>query len=410
MLKKLLCFCVSLAISACMLSACGGSDSSSNASSGSSDNSASSDVTAITPDQAASVEINKGSMTIDGQTVDTSDLVVMSIGGYDIKFDEFRYYWLTYSDSYKEVGADLSDPEVLKAMKTTIENELLGLYGVLALGRDNGVTFDDEIQKQADDAYNSLIGNFTSLDGYKDALEEAHMTDALIREHYYDSYCYSRVGAELTAPNSPLAKTKEDFLAAVDNGDFCKTLNLLVPYSCGAELTEEDKEGWDELTVSQKSAKYNSAYELLTNEEKEKAKAKAKSIADEVLAKVNAGEDFYQLMSEYNLDPGMTPKDAEDVTSVDGYYITKDYSFVQEYIDGAFALEENQTSGLVETSYGYHIIKRLPLDMDYINENADSMAEEYSTAYINKAINDYMDAVEIKYCEYYDKLTADSIT
>ena len=79
-------------------------------------------------------------------------------------------------------------------------------------------------------------------------------------------------------------------------------------------------------------------------------KADAKKKAEDVLAKVNAGQDFDALIAEYNDDPGATDE---------GYTFAKDGSMVPEFEEASFALEIGQTSGLVETSYGYHIIKRL---------------------------------------------------
>ncbi len=96
-------------------------------------------------------------------------------------------------------------------------------------------------------------------------------------------------------------------------------------------------------------------------EDQEAAKADAKKKAEEVLAKVNAGEDFDKLVEEYNQDPGMTEK---------GYTFANDGTMVQEFADAAFALEVGKVSGLVETDYGYHIIKRVERVAaveDYIN-------------------------------------------
>ena len=37
---------------------------------------------------------------------------------------------------------------------------------------------------------------------------------------------------------------------------------------------------------------------------------------------------------------------------------------LQPFYDAASQLQENEISGIVETTAGYHIIKRLPLDED----------------------------------------------
>lgn len=387
-----------------MLSACGNGSSSSGASGSDSASSAAS----LTPEEAAKVQVET-SLTIDGEKIDTTDLVMCTVNGMEVPFDEFRFYWMTCCESYSQAGMDLTDADTLQAVKNAVEQQLLDTYGVISMGLENGVTYGDDQKTAAQDSYEDLISNFDSAQSYKEALEAQHMTDQMVRDYYYNSMCYSLAGNSLTSDSGPFAKTKDDFLKAVEAGEFSRTLNLLIPYSCGAELSAEDMEAWDELTVSEKSSKYDAAYQKLSADEQKAAQEKAKKLADEVLEKVKAGEDFYKLIDEYNLDPGMSLNDENDITSITGYYITKDYSFVQEYIDGAFALKEGETSDLVETSYGYHIIKRLPLDMDYINENTDDMAAEYSEAYINKAIYDYIDSVKVEYNEYYDKLTADSI-
>jgi parvulin-like peptidyl-prolyl isomerase len=78
--------------------------------------------------------------------------------------------------------------------------------------------------------------------------------------------------------------------------------------------------------------------------------------AEEVLAKVKAGGDFTALANEYTEDPGN--KDMRTGKSQGGLYDWKSRdSYVKEFSDAAWALEAGQTSDIVETQFGYHIIK-----------------------------------------------------
>ncbi len=81
--------------------------------------------------------------------------------------------------------------------------------------------------------------------------------------------------------------------------------------------------------------------------------AEAKTKADEVLAKAQAGEDFDALITQYNEDPGMA-------SNADGYIFTEG-DMVQEFEDMTKSLQPGEI-GMCETSFGYHIIKRLALD------------------------------------------------
>jgi hypothetical protein len=89
--------------------------------------------------------------------------------------------------------------------------------------------------------------------------------------------------------------------------------------------------------------------EELSDSEKRKVKSKAQT----VLKKAKSGSDFDALIKEYGEDPGME-------YSADGYLFTTG-EMVEEFEKAAFELEENEISDIVETAYGYHIIKKLPL-------------------------------------------------
>ncbi len=92
----------------------------------------------------------------------------------------------------------------------------------------------------------------------------------------------------------------------------------------------------------------------------------AASAAQAVAEQLAKGADFDALFNEYM---------GEDY-SAEAYLFGKGY-MVDEFDTAARALAVGQTSGAVQTAYGWHIIHRLPLDWDYIEENLDTVTEEY---------------------------------
>ena len=115
-----------------------------------------------------------------------------------------------------------------------------------------------------------------------------------------------------------------------------------------------------------------------------------------MLEKARAGEDFNALMVEYNEDPG-EPEE--------GYYFPAGV-MVQEFEDASFALKDGEISDIVETSYGYHIIKRLPMDESYIDAHLLDLAADSS---VNEQMQQEMDerlrAGDIWYCGEYDQIS-----
>jgi len=81
-----------------------------------------------------------------------------------------------------------------------------------------------------------------------------------------------------------------------------------------------------------------------------KTDAAAKATAEEVLKKIKAGGDFAALAKQYSTDPG-----SKDTGGELGYFGKG--KMVPAFEQAAFALQPGQVSGLVKTSFGYHIIQ-----------------------------------------------------
>ncbi|NLK41936.1 MAG: hypothetical protein GX298_07765 [Planctomycetes bacterium] len=90
---------------------------------------------------------------------------------------------------------------------------------------------------------------------------------------------------------------------------------------------------------------------ILTQGKSDEEKAEAKKKIEEVLKKAKAGEDFAALAKEYSEDPGSKDNGGE--------YTFPRGQMVPEFEEVAFTLKEGQISDIVETQYGYHVIKKL---------------------------------------------------
>jgi len=82
-----------------------------------------------------------------------------------------------------------------------------------------------------------------------------------------------------------------------------------------------------------------------------RSRADAKKRAEEVAAKAKSGRDFSALVAEYSDDPAAKEREG----SVGKFTREK---MAKPFSDAAFALAVGESSGAVETPFGFHVIKR----------------------------------------------------
>ena len=83
--------------------------------------------------------------------------------------------------------------------------------------------------------------------------------------------------------------------------------------------------------------------------------AAKKARASEILLMAKSGKDFAALANKFTEDPGN--KDAEGRPQGGIYKDVTRGKMVPQFEQAALALEPGQISDLVETDYGYHILK-----------------------------------------------------
>ncbi len=125
----------------------------------------------------------------------------------------------------------------------------------------------------------------------------------------------------------------------------------------------------------------------------QKDKEKAKEKANNILKKIKAGENFEKLAEDLSDDPGSKSKGGDL-----GFFSRG--RMVKQFEDAAFSLKPGETSGIVETQFGYHIIK--------VEEKKDASTEPYDAVKDKISQKLIQERVKTKVTEFLDKVMKDA--
>ena len=235
----------------------------------------------------------------------TGDPVAVSVGNSSMTRAEL----LMYVNSYLADGMDSDNARnyAVEAAKIMLSTE--------AVFNAIGLSFtDEEKAAQAEERAELVAYNFGGEDAYSAYLVERGITDTFVRRMLSTDYAVDKIFADDLSDEGLKKYYNDNYLHA--KHILIETIDALATY--------------DDAVIAER-----------------------KAFADSLLARAKAGEDFDALVKEYSEDPG-------SIAQPDGYYFIAG-QMVPEFENTTRELGIDEI-GMCESVYGYHIIKRLPLE------------------------------------------------
>lgn len=339
---------------------------------------------------------------------------ILTIDGKKIDDDEFRYvyfYMLNYYGSQFGLSDDQLDDidksekeERFSKLKDEIINLFKNNYVYFKYADENDISLTEKDKENCEEQFEEY--KTEQGDNWDSFLEQNNFTEGYYKKLLEQSALVSKVQEAL---NAEFSVTDDEFLTIAQN-ELYQVKHVLIPF--GYEMIPDAQtleglgitEDYASLENTEKINVIMSLYSALSEDEQKAEKEKAKEYAQSILDKANSGEDFDALISKYGFDAGMNTFDK-------GYILGDFYtSYDKGFLDASVSLDVDQISELVESVYGYHIIKRVKIDTDYIKNNiktdedlSDESASytqstfktEYETAKQNQKLDQMMENLEV---------------
>ena len=313
----------------------------------------------------------------------------LTVNGVDIP-NELYLYWLAYDcyylDSYYYqygAAADFTNQEIVDYLLDDVQTAVT-YYAVLRqLCEENGISVtseqDADLQSQID-AYEDENG--------EGSFQTLLQSSGLSQDGFYyvntNSYLFTSLADKLVG--EPTDADLEQYVA--DNGIYAVKHILL-------KTTDKDVTD-DADNVTMTADEFN---------------AQQKALAEDLLSQLQASDDmealFDQLMNEYSEDG----RDSDGSLAAPNGYVAGPNDMIPEFEEASMALKPGELSDIVETSAGYHIILRLPVDAsnyhdDWISEQADALVMEGVEA-ADVSVSDDISSLDI--ASFYQRYMAYSV-
>ena len=297
----------------------------------------------------------------------SADLVAYWIG-YDVSYlNSYMQYYTGSSINWDDTLSDGTN--ITDYIKSNVYSSVKQHLVLENLANKYGVTLTEGQESAMADSDQTYIDQYGSEEAFEEEIAKLGMRRETYDRVARSNYLYQNLYQLYNTEGSALYASDEDLAVYAADQNYITADHIL--------LSTKD------LTTG----------EALTDEQK----AEKKALAEEIKQKLDACEGdideltalFQELADQYSEDPGRE-------TYPTGYTFTTG-SMVQEFEDAAYALSEGEVSEVVESSFGYHILLRLPLDK---SAAADEVREEYFTNFIAEQV----DAAAMATSADYDKL------
>ena len=317
------------------------------------------------------------------------DATAMKVDGVEVPMDMYFYnlcYTASYMESYLNMyGMDLDwsmelqeGVTMLDTVKEGALSNAMGYAVIEAMAKENNVILSEEDVAAIEETRQSVIEEFGGEENYRAELAKVGLSEESYARMSRSDYLYDALEKLTETEGSSLYPTDEQLIARAAEQGYMTADHILLLTRDMSTYQELDEE-----TVAQK-----------------------KALAEELLQKIRNydGDDltayFTELADEYSENSGRA-------YSPDGYTFPSG-QMVAEFENAAAALAEGEVSNVVESTYGYHIILRKPLDEEKVvsamRENcfSDLLEERLDSAAVE--MNPRVEALDV--ADVYDAFVA----
>lgn len=328
-------------------------------------------------------EQSETAVTLEGETLDWgfyADFLRTDGMQYEDYFKQMAAYYGITADWTGSVG-DGSGQTYAQSLLNETNETLASFMAIHALAREQGVSLDEEALKalEPEQMAVDICGEGATLEQLAEELEQgSHMTIEGFRYYSESVALYSKLMEKLYGKEGEKI-SEEEIIKTLEDQGYVSAHHILfmtIDPMTGKELEEKDI-----------AEKLETANRLV---------AELRAIED----KEELAKRFRELKDEYCEDTG---KQAYP----DGYTYTPG-TMVTEFEDTVNAQKEYEISDPVKTSYGYHIIMRLPLSAESLLFSAQGTpsAARVSVAQnaITKTLDDYYAEHPATYIEGLEEL------
>lgn len=296
--------------------------------------------------------------------------VVATAYGEKITVNEFKAYLTeTKSEMEKELNPDGEEDfwdteaegkKMIDVAKDKALGEIIKEKVQIQKAGEMGLTLTSEEQQQVTQQKRQVMDSAGGREAYLDNLSKSGYTDATFTKMLENLMLIEKLKAQVTG--------EEGFVTDEDVAAY-REANAAEYAELGKRVTAKH------ILISTQDESGNP----LSDEQKEEKRVKAEGL----LAELQGGADFDTLMNENTEDPGIAQ-------SPEGYTFGRG-EMVEEFETAAFALGVGEMSELVESDFGYHIIKVTDIGQDeaeaseaarttIADEKYDAQVEEWRQA------------------------------
>ncbi|MBE6607483.1 MAG: hypothetical protein E7633_02855 [Ruminococcaceae bacterium] len=285
---------------------------------------------------------------------------VMTVGDYKVSYAMLRYFVMNYMNGYENVTPEdfASNEHLQEQLYNNVISSISELATYSLLAEKHEIILTSEEKKEIKNSIKELKNSYESKKDYEKDLEANYMTEALLEEIYtLNAKCdklYDKLADEYTGIFKSDVETID---ADIEAGNFFSAEYIVFYY------TDNNKEEREEVLQG-------------------------------LLDRSKAGEKMRDLLDEAYKTYG-------EHIAYELYTIFTYHEKTEIFEDTVVSLDIGSYSDVVDTGNSFIIVHRLPLDMDYIDKNYNTVIAKYLSREFFTYVEEFSNTLEVVFKEKY---------